>query len=576
MPSGLSGVVAIAGGEYHSLALKSDGTVAGPSATISVRAGNNQQALIGTSVPIPPSVVVRDYNNNPVSGRQITFIASSGGGSITGGSQTTNAEGIATVGSWTLGASAGMNTLTALVAGGSAGTLSIVFFTATGKLVLPVISSVPSFTSQSGGSIGPGGAVSITQVLTNPHSTGFTNTYTATLPTKLSVISCSAPFGSCTIGTGPRISSDPGLSGINRKSTLSTQTASQTVTWTGTIPGNGSVTITYLVQVSAQASSGTQYCVTTTINGVTGSPACLTVSTPSSAPGNLPLAAGLSNQQKPGSVLIFNVFTSSSSSSLSDSLISLTNTNPVNPANVHLFFVDGASCTVADQTIMLTQNQTVSFLASDVDPGVTGFIIAVTVDAAGCPAVSNYLVGGSVVRFESGHHASLPAIGVAGLALSTPPCTAGSTTASLAFNGVSYDELPRSLAVHTLPSLANGNSPLLIVNRIGGNLTSGADKIGALAGLLYDDSETARSFTISGGICQLRGILGNNLPRTVPRYTSVIPAGRTGWMKFWTVDEQAISGVMINEAASGLSGGHNLQTLTTTGAATLTIPVIPS
>ena len=77
-------------------------------------------------------------------------------------------------------------------------------------------------------------------------------------------------------------------------------------------------------------------------------------------------------------------------------------------------------------------------------------------------------------------------------------------------------------------------------------------------------------------MCQLRGILGNSLPRTVPRYTSVIPAGRTGWMKFWTVDEQAISGVMINEAASGLSGGHNLQTLTTTGAATLTIPVIPN
>ena len=36
-----------------------------------------------------------------------------------------------------------------------------------------------------------------------------------------------------------------------------------------------------------------------------------------------------------------------------------------------------------------------------------------------------------------------------------------------------------------------------------------------------------------------------------------------------------ISSVKINESVSGLSGGSNLQTLTTTSTATLTIPVIP-
>jgi hypothetical protein len=117
---------------------------------------------------------------------------------------------------------------------------------------------------------------------------------------------------------------------------------------------------------------------------------------------------------------------------------------------------------------------------------------------------------------------------------------------------------------------------MVVINRIGGDLTTGAERIGSLTGLLYDDSEMARSFMISGGNCQLRGLLGNNLPRTTPRYTTVIPAGRTGWMKFWAVEDQAISGVMINEAVSGLSGGYNLQTLTTTSAATLTIPVIPN
>ncbi|MFN6204653.1 MAG: hypothetical protein ACK496_19565, partial [Acidobacteriota bacterium] len=305
-----------------------------------------------------------------------------------------------------------------------------------------------------------------------------------------------------------------------------------------------------------------------------GTPACITVNAPSSGPGNLPIAAGLPSQQKPASLLIFNVYTSSSSSAQSDSQISLTNTNPVSSITVHLFFVDGTSCTVADQIVTLTQNQTASFMARDVDPGVTGFIIAVAVDSSGCPMVSNYLVGGSNVRFESGHRASLPAIGGSGLV--TPICTAGSTMVTLPFNGVAYDELPRALAVHTLPSLASGNSPMVVINRIGGDLTTGAERIGSLTGLLYDDSEMARSFMISGGNCQLRGLLGNNLPRTTPRYTTVIPAGRNGWMKFWAVEDQAISGVMINEAVSGLSGGYNLQTLTTTSAATLTIPVIPN
>jgi hypothetical protein len=47
-------------------------------------------------------------------------------------------------------------------------------------------------------------------------------------------------------------------------------------------------------------------------------------------------------------------------------------------------------------------------------------------------------------------------------------------------------------------------------------------------------------------------------------------------MKFWAVGDEAISGVMINEAVSGLSGGYNLQSLTTTSSAMLTIPVIPN
>src|SRR5207245_665495 len=64
-----------------------------------------------------------------VSGVAVTFAVATGGGSATGLSATTNASGVATVGSWTLGTAAGANTLTAT---SGALTGSPVTFTGTG------------------------------------------------------------------------------------------------------------------------------------------------------------------------------------------------------------------------------------------------------------------------------------------------------------------------------------------------------------------------------------------------------------------------------------------------------------
>src|SRR5438132_6739173 len=81
-------------------------------------------------VRLRSSVIVKDANGNPVTGVAVTFAVTPGNGTITGGSQTTNGSGIATVGSWTLSATAGANTLTATSAS-LAG--SPVTFTATGS-----------------------------------------------------------------------------------------------------------------------------------------------------------------------------------------------------------------------------------------------------------------------------------------------------------------------------------------------------------------------------------------------------------------------------------------------------------
>ena len=104
-------------------------TVAGPPYLLSKNGGDEQRATVGTSVTTAPRVLVTDANANPVAGVRVTYVVASGGGSLTGATAITNASGIATVGSWTLGTTAGENALTA-----ASGTLtgSPVTFTATG------------------------------------------------------------------------------------------------------------------------------------------------------------------------------------------------------------------------------------------------------------------------------------------------------------------------------------------------------------------------------------------------------------------------------------------------------------
>ena len=85
--------------------------------SLSVKAGNGQSAVAASAVAAAPSVLVTDAGGNPVSGVVVTFAVASGGGSATGLTPTTDAFGVATVGSWTLGTIAGANTLTATAAG---------------------------------------------------------------------------------------------------------------------------------------------------------------------------------------------------------------------------------------------------------------------------------------------------------------------------------------------------------------------------------------------------------------------------------------------------------------------------
>ena len=101
--------------------------IAAPPARIVDQAGDAQSAVAGSAVSVLPSVLVTDAKGRPVPGASVTFAVASGGGAVTGAPAVTNASGVATVGSWTLGTRAGADSLTA-----SCASLAPVTFHATG------------------------------------------------------------------------------------------------------------------------------------------------------------------------------------------------------------------------------------------------------------------------------------------------------------------------------------------------------------------------------------------------------------------------------------------------------------
>lgn len=290
------------------------------------------------------------------------------------------------------------------------------------------------------------------------------------------------------------------------------------------------------------------------------------------------------SDQKAGSVLIYNFYTSGATSgNTQNTQFNLTNTSTVSAAFVHLFLI-ADSGSPADFFLCLVANQTATFLASDVDPGVSGYMVAVAVDGVvGCPLSFNFLSGDALVKLPTGHQASLAAEAFAALYNGIlPGCDPNSVTAILSFNGAfgGYNRAPRMLAIDKLRSRANGNDTLLVLNRVAGNLLIGAATLGGISGVLYDDQAAPFTFTFIGS-SQFRNTLSNTFPATSPNFESVIPAGRLGWMKLYSPSDIGILGAVLNfnanagASANAFSGGRNLRKLTFTSSATYTMPVFP-
>jgi hypothetical protein len=272
------------------------------------------------------------------------------------------------------------------------------------------------------------------------------------------------------------------------------------------------------------------------------------------------------NDLEPSSILFFNKYLSNPSApQLQDTQINITNVNPNEGINIHMFMVDGSTCSVADFYLGLSQNQTGSFLASDFDPGTQGYIVGVAV-SGGSPIQFNYLIGDEQIRELDGKLANLQAVGVSRLTPdSVNPNPDG--TASLFFDGVEYNRLPVVLGASSFNSQVTHSSNLVIYSPTD-NLMVGNPVSTNIFTLVYDDNETPHSTNIRV-TCFLQTPL-TSLRLTGGSINTIVPSGATGWLKMNAVSRPILGAILTKGPV--FNGGHNLHPITYLNSYAIRIP----
>ena len=333
------------------------------------------------------------------------------------------------------------------------------------------------------------------------------------------------------------------------------------------------------------------------IVGVTASMAQATPSIPS--------------DMKQGSLLFYNIYTSTIGDASQNTRLNLTNTNPTKSVNVHLFFVRNYDCTIADTYVCLTANQTFSFLASEYDPGETGFIFGVATDDNGCPINFNYLIGDLYTKSYFGttnyFQANLGAVAFAAQNIwdGANYVAWQPGTRALLFNSdmlcaiafglyhdvtnpaichALYDKVPCQLAVDNIQSEADGNTTLLILHSMQGKPEQ-AGSIGIIMGQVFDDNEKGYSYQATSTGCLWTKVINKAFIRVPTGIDKVISKGHTGWMYFQSpnggttgVPDLGLLGATIvsNGRYDAFNGGHNLHMTRFKDNRGFAIPVFPS
>ncbi len=351
------------------------------------------------------------------------------------------------------------------------------------------------------------------------------------------------------------------------------------VTWNGTIPPNSTLTITYRVQIAATAANGTTLTINNAATAVLNFPATSNLAIGCVAPPPAVPTVRVSDQ-KPGSVLVFPYYTSTLAlAPVNDTRISMTHSGAPGgrayDAFVHVFLIDGTSCLQADFFVCLTRGASFTFSAQSMDPDVTGYIIAVAVNAQGLPVQNNVLIGNAFVNtpeFYGNYGAESFA------ANSTNLYADYGNTARLFFDGVGYDAVPKEFTVE-IQSPAPLAAPLVtpvqklvtagLIGDLSAGTLTGAGQVSM--GQVINDAEDTRSASniLPGTACQVMATITATTPRVSGGIANLIPAGRSGTLKFKV---GGAVGLLMTSRTSKWGGIRTLHK-TATVATSLTIPI---
>jgi hypothetical protein len=297
------------------------------------------------------------------------------------------------------------------------------------------------------------------------------------------------------------------------------------------------------------------------------------------------------SDQKAGSLLVFPYYNSASDGSFSkaDTLITISNVcngaatsaGVPNYSYLHLFFINGQNCSPADTFVCLTPNGSVQLKASDYDPTITGYLIAVAVNSSGAPIENNCFIGSAFVRDDTagivdsyGAEAFRSYLGFGKGGPIPAPVSGGN--ASINFNGVDYDLAPTQFSAQVQdPAVADEFIALAALNGNLGTKLDDAKQTGT--GLLYRADETPASFPpLIGAGCQSLTAVGANL-RIVPVNINTFLKDSYGYLKFSTspavgllISRQGAANQSVNRF-SGIRALHKTQV----SSATLTAPCFP-
>ena len=249
------------------------------------------------------------------------------------------------------------------------------------------------------------------------------------------------------------------------------------------------------------------------------------------------------SSEVPGSILVFPYFTSNLTNNW-DTRITFANTDfyrregAAGPAltmlYAHVFIIDGQTCSQADQYVCLTPNATISILASEFDPEVTGYVLVVAVDGAtGNPTNQNSLIGDAFVSqgdYVGNYGAeAFRAYGDPGV----------NQDGVLHFGNLTngYDYVATRFAF-SIQSPVDAPGQRIVTVSLSGDLNTSQFASAGQSSVGYVHNGNERPFGSFAGFhlggCQVSSSISLNSPRVPTTMAKIIPSGQIGTMTLTT------------------------------------------